>query len=125
MLKGSHGSLPAALKEDSARGILPRHKMNSLYASLLERGQDRSPGGRQADLPGAGTAPARSGNTAAGKTEKWSVPVTVATNKRDRWGKQPVSLQAGIGCRWNHPTGVPKDLVSVSRPLLSFLHSGE
>jgi len=31
------------------------------------------------------------------KTEKWSVPVNAAVSKLVRWGKLPVSLQAGIG----------------------------
>ena len=47
--------------------------------------------------PSAWTASVQSESTYNWKTEKWSVPVNVAVSKLVRWGKLPVSLQAGFG----------------------------
>jgi hypothetical protein len=47
--------------------------------------------------PSAWTASVQSESTYNWKTEKWSVPVNVAVSKLVRWGKLPVSLQAGVG----------------------------
>lgn len=42
------------------------------------------------------------------ETEKWSVPVNVAISKLVRWGKLPVSLQAGVGY-WLESPGTGPD----------------
>jgi len=47
--------------------------------------------------PSAWTFSVQSESTYNWKTEKWSVPVNVAVSKLVRWGKLPVSLQAGVG----------------------------
>ena len=47
--------------------------------------------------PSAWTVSVQSESTYNWKTEKWSVPVNVAVSKLVRWGKLPVSLQAGVG----------------------------
>ena len=41
-------------------------------------------------------------------SETWSVPVNVALAKLTRWGKLPVSLQAGIGYWLNSPDNGPE-----------------
>jgi len=47
--------------------------------------------------PSAWTVSVQSESTYNWKTEKWSVPLNVAVSKLVRWGKLPVSLQAGVG----------------------------
>jgi len=47
--------------------------------------------------PSAWTFSVQSESTYNWETEKWSVPVNAAVSKLVRWGKLPVSLQAGIG----------------------------
>jgi len=47
--------------------------------------------------PSAWTVSLQSESTYNWKTEKWSVPINAAVSKLVRWGKLPVSLQAGIG----------------------------
>lgn len=42
------------------------------------------------------------------KTEKWSIPFNVAVAKLTRWGKIPVSLQAGIGYWLESPDSGPE-----------------
>ena len=43
------------------------------------------------------------------ETEKWSVPINVALAKLTRWGKLPVSLQAGVGYWAESPEGGPEE----------------
>jgi len=47
--------------------------------------------------PNAWTASLQSESTYNWTTEKWSVPINAAVSKLVRWGKLPVSLQAGVG----------------------------
>ena len=47
--------------------------------------------------PSAWTVSVQSESTYNWKTEKWSVPVNAAVSKLVRWGRLPVSLQAGVG----------------------------
>jgi hypothetical protein len=47
--------------------------------------------------PSAWTVSVQSESTYNWKTENWSVPVNVAVSKLVRWGRLPVSLQAGVG----------------------------
>jgi hypothetical protein len=47
--------------------------------------------------PSAWTVSLQSESSYNWKTEKWSVPVNVAVSKLVKWGKLPVSLQAGVG----------------------------
>ena len=47
--------------------------------------------------PSAWTVSVQSESTYNWKTEKWSVPINAAVSKLVRWGKLPVSLQAGVG----------------------------
>jgi len=47
--------------------------------------------------PSAWTVAVQSESTYNWKTEKWSVPINAALSKLVRWGKLPVSLQAGVG----------------------------
>jgi len=47
--------------------------------------------------PSAWTVSVQSESNYNWKTEKWSVPLNVAVSKLVRWGKLPVSLQAGVG----------------------------
>jgi len=47
--------------------------------------------------PSAWTLSVQSESTYNWKTEKWSVPVNAAVSKLVKWGKLPVSLQAGVG----------------------------
>ena len=47
--------------------------------------------------PSAWTVSVQSESTYNWKNEKWSVPVNAAVSKLVRWGKLPVSLQAGVG----------------------------
>ena len=46
--------------------------------------------------PNAWTVSVQSESTYNWKTEKWSVPINFAVSKLVRWGKLPVSLQAGV-----------------------------
>ncbi len=47
--------------------------------------------------PSAWTVSLQSESTYNWKTEKWSVPINAAVSKLVRWGRLPVSLQAGVG----------------------------
>ena len=47
--------------------------------------------------PSAWTVSVQSESTYNWKIEKWSVPINAAVSKLVRWGKLPVSLQAGVG----------------------------
>jgi hypothetical protein len=47
--------------------------------------------------PSAWTVSVQSESTYNWKTENWSVPVNVAISKLVKWGRLPVSLQAGVG----------------------------
>lgn len=47
--------------------------------------------------PSAWTVSVQSESNYNWKTEKWSVPINAAVSKLVRWGKLPVSLQAGVG----------------------------
>ena len=47
--------------------------------------------------PSAWTVSLQSESTYNWKIEKWSVPINGAVSKLVRWGKLPVSLQAGVG----------------------------
>ncbi|MDH3574125.1 MAG: hypothetical protein OET07_02645 [Desulfobacteraceae bacterium] len=47
--------------------------------------------------PSAWTVSVQSESTYNWKTEKWSVPINAAVTKLVRWGRLPVSLQAGVG----------------------------
>ena len=47
--------------------------------------------------PSAWTVSVQSESTYNWKIEKWSVPINGAVSKLVRWGKLPVSLQAGVG----------------------------
>jgi len=47
--------------------------------------------------PSAWTFSVQSESTYNWKTEKWSVPINAAVTKLVRWGRLPVSLQAGVG----------------------------
>ncbi|MEE4314443.1 MAG: hypothetical protein V2J11_08075 [Desulfofustis sp.] len=58
--------------------------------------------------PSAWTVSVQSESTYNWKTEKWSVPVNVAVAKLVRWGKLPVSLQAGIGYWLESPDTGPE-----------------
>jgi len=58
--------------------------------------------------PNAWTVSVQSESAYNWKTEKWSVPVNVAAAKLVRWGKIPVSLQAGIGYWLESPDTGPE-----------------
>jgi hypothetical protein len=47
--------------------------------------------------PSAWTVSVQSESSYNWKTEKWSIPINAAVSKLTRWGKLPVSLQAGVG----------------------------
>jgi len=47
--------------------------------------------------PSAWTLSAQSESTYNWEIEKWAVPINAAVSKLVRWGKLPVSLQAGVG----------------------------
>jgi hypothetical protein len=55
--------------------------------------------------PSAWTASVQSETTYSWKTEKWAVPVNAAIAKLVKWGKLPVSLQAGAGYWAESPEG--------------------
>ena len=58
--------------------------------------------------PNAWTYSVQSETTYNWETEKWSVPVNVAVAKLVRWGKLPVSLQAGVGYWLESPDTGPE-----------------
>jgi len=58
--------------------------------------------------PNAWTVSVQSESAYNWKTEKWSVPVNVAAAKLVRWGKIPVSLQAGLGYWLESPDTGPE-----------------
>jgi len=58
--------------------------------------------------PNAWTVSVQSESTYNWKTEKWSVPINVAVSKLVRWGKLPVSLQAGVGYWAESPESGPE-----------------
>lgn len=58
--------------------------------------------------PNAWTVSVQSESAYNWKTEKWSVPVNVAAAKLVRWGKLPVSLQAGVGYWLESPDTGPE-----------------
>jgi hypothetical protein len=58
--------------------------------------------------PSAWTVSVQSESTYNWKTEKWSVPINLAVAKLVRWGKLPVSLQAGIGYWLESPDTGPE-----------------
>lgn len=58
--------------------------------------------------PSAWTASVQSETTYNWETEKWSVPVNVAFSKLVRWGRLPVSLQAGVGYWLESPEAGPE-----------------
>ena len=58
--------------------------------------------------PSAWTVSVQSESTYNWKTEKWSVPVNVAVSKLVRWGRLPVSLQAGVGYWLESPDTGPE-----------------
>ena len=53
-------------------------------------------------FPSAWTVSVQSESIYNWKTEKWAVPINAAVSKLVRWGKVPVSLQAGVGY-WAEP----------------------
>ena len=58
--------------------------------------------------PSAWTVSLQSESTYNWKTEKWSIPINVAVSKLVRWGKLPVSLQAGVGYWAESPESGPE-----------------
>ena len=58
--------------------------------------------------PSAWTVSLQSESTYNWKTEKWSVPINAAVAKLVRWGKLPVSLQAGVGYWAESPATGPE-----------------
>ena len=58
--------------------------------------------------PSAWTVSVQSESIYNWKTEKWSVPVNAAVSKLVRWGKLPVSLQAGVGYWVESPDAGPE-----------------
>ena len=58
--------------------------------------------------PTAWTYSVQSETTYNWETEKWSIPVNVAVAKLVRWGKLPVSLQAGVGYWFESPDSGPE-----------------
>ena len=60
--------------------------------------------------PGAWTASVVSETTYNWETEKWSVPVNANIAKLVRWGRLPVSLQAGAGWWVESPDAGPEGL---------------
>ncbi len=59
--------------------------------------------------PSAWTASVQSEATYNWKAEDWSVPINVAISKLVRWGKLPVSLQAGVGYWAESAAGGPEE----------------
>ncbi len=60
--------------------------------------------------PGAWTVSALTESTYNWKTEQWSVPVNVALSKLVKFGKLPVSLQAGVGYWAESPAAGPEGM---------------
>ncbi|MFC1657160.1 transporter [Candidatus Moduliflexota bacterium] len=60
--------------------------------------------------PSAWTASVQSETTYNWETEKWSIPVNASIAKLVRWGKLPVSLQAGAGYWVESPDAGPEGL---------------
>jgi hypothetical protein len=58
--------------------------------------------------PSAWTLSLQSETTYNWKTEKWSVPINVSLAKLVKWGKLPVSLQAGVGYWVESPDNGPE-----------------
>ena len=58
--------------------------------------------------PSAWTLSLQSETTYNWETEQWSVPVNAAVAKLVKWGKLPVSLQAGFGYWLNSPDSGPE-----------------
>ena len=58
--------------------------------------------------PSAWTVSVQSESTYNWKIEKWSVPINVAVAKLVRWGKLPVSFQAGVGYWVESPEAGPE-----------------
>ena len=58
--------------------------------------------------PSAWTVSVQSESTYDWKTEKWSIPVNAAVSKLVKWGKVPVSLQAGVGYWLESPNTGPE-----------------
>jgi len=58
--------------------------------------------------PNAWTVSAQTETTYNWNTEKWSVPINAAVAKLVRWGKIPVSLQAGVGYWLESPETGPE-----------------
>ena len=58
--------------------------------------------------PSAWTVSVQSESTFNWKTEKWSIPINAAVTKLVRWGKLPVSLQAGVGYWAESPESGPE-----------------
>ena len=58
--------------------------------------------------PSAWTISVQSETNYNWKTEKWSVPINAALSKLVRWGKLPVSLQAGVGYWAESPESGPE-----------------
>ena len=58
--------------------------------------------------PSAWTVSVQSETTYNWEIEKWSIPINVAVSKLVRWGKLPVSLQAGVGYWVESPEAGPE-----------------
>jgi hypothetical protein len=58
--------------------------------------------------PTAWTYSVQSETTYNWETEKWAVPVNAAVSKLVRWGRLPVSLQAGVGYWLDSPDSGPE-----------------
>jgi hypothetical protein len=58
--------------------------------------------------PSAWTFSLQSETTYNWETEKWSIPFNIAISKLVRWGKLPVSLQAGVGYWFESPDSGPE-----------------
>jgi len=58
--------------------------------------------------PSAWTVAVQSESSYNWKTEKWSIPVNASVSKLVRWGKLPVSLQAGVGYWAESPNTGPE-----------------
>ncbi|MDD9301871.1 MAG: transporter [Desulfobacter sp.] len=59
-------------------------------------------------LPSAWTFSLQSKSSYNWETEKWSVPINAAVSKLVRWGRLPVSLQAGVGYWVESPDSGPE-----------------
>jgi len=61
-------------------------------------------------MPSAWTVAVQSESTYNWKTEKWSIPVNFAVSKLVKFGRLPVSLQAGIGYWMESPDTGPEGI---------------